>query len=319
MSTPAKFEKLEKIKVNFERVLIATDFSAASQGALSYAVAIVRRYRSEISLVHALSPEIRTAVPMDPEPRELSRERLQAEKQMQLLKHALEEAGIACHVVIEKGQVWDVLSSAIEKTNPDLLVLGTHGRGTIKKLLLGSVAEEVIRLAPCPVLTVGPRAIAPRSDVATFSSILYATDLSFASTKAVAYALLLAESCHARLILLHLVPPRSLFDIGPAAVAPSLYPAEQLQQYGGCRSQESLRTLQQLIPPDAKLDSAPEYLVETSFLPEGILDSAGARGAELIIMGVHRTPVARFAAHIPWAVTHDVLCQAKCPVLTVAG
>lgn len=135
---------------------MATDFSAASHAAFSYAVAIVRRHSSEISLVHALPPEIRTAVPMDPEPRELSRERLQAQEQMRLLEQALCEGGISCRIVLEKGQVWDVLSSVIEKTNPDLLVLGTHGQGTIKKLFLSSVAEEVVRVASCPRSNCGP-------------------------------------------------------------------------------------------------------------------------------------------------------------------
>ena len=318
MSTAAKVKNLEA-HISFARVVMATDFSPASQGALSYALAIVRRYSSEISLVHALPPEIRTAVPMDPEPRELSRDRLHAEEQMQLLEQALHASGTSCHVLIEKGQVWDVLSSVIERTNPDLLVLGTHGRGTIKKLILGSVAEEVVRVASCPVLTVGPRAIAPRSDVATFNSILYATDFSPACTNALPYALLLAQTCHARLILLHMVPAMSVFDIGPAAVAPSLYVAEQLQEYRSRNAQESLRKLEELIPPDAKLDSPPGYFVETSFLPEGILDTASACGAELIVMGANRTQAARLAAHLPWAVTHAVLCQARCPVLTMAG
>lgn len=174
-------------------------------------------------------------------------------------------------------------------------------------------------MRPVPVLTVGPTAIAVRSDMVTFSTILYATDFSPPSTNALPYALLLAQTCHARLVLLHMVPPMSVFDIGPAAVTPSLYAAEQLEEYRGRSAQESFHRLQQLIPADAKLDSAPEYFVETSFVPECILDTANACGAELIVMGANRTRAARLAAHIPWALTHDVLCQAKCPVLTVAG
>jgi nucleotide-binding universal stress UspA family protein len=60
------------------------------------------------------------------------------------------------HLVLERGNVWDVLASEIQRENIDLLILGTRGRGGLKKLALGSVAEEVLHLASCPVLTVGP-------------------------------------------------------------------------------------------------------------------------------------------------------------------
>jgi hypothetical protein len=60
------------------------------------------------------------------------------------------------HLLLEQGPVWDVLASLIQRENIDLLVLGTRGRGSLRKLVLGSVAEEVLRLAPCPVLTIGP-------------------------------------------------------------------------------------------------------------------------------------------------------------------
>jgi nucleotide-binding universal stress UspA family protein len=185
--------------------------------------------------------------------------------------------------------------------------------------MLGSVAEEVLRLALCPVLSVGPKAAAPKSAVANFSKIVFATDFGAASGKALPYALLLARDCRARLLLLHMVPPISVFDVGPAAFGPSVYAADHVMEWQTRRSDVSLRKLQGLIPSDVNLALAPEYLVETSFLPEGILDAAADSGAELIIMGANRTRSARLAAHIPWAVTHDVLCEARCPVLTVAS
>ena len=74
---------------------------------------------------------------------------------------------------LKRGRVWDVLSSAIRNERFDLLVLGTHGRG-LKKLALGSIAEEVLRLASCPVLTVGPHVTGNGQD---FKNILFATDL----------------------------------------------------------------------------------------------------------------------------------------------
>jgi len=74
-----------------------------------------------------------------------------------------------------------------------------------------------------------------------------------------------------------------------------------------------------MIPPKTELAFEPEYLAGMDFLPEGILDMAAARSIDLIVMGANRTSTPRMAAHIPWALTHEVLCHAKCPVLTVCN
>ena len=146
----------QKQGVGFKRVLIATDFSAASERALAYALPMVRRYGSMLSIVHAILPETRESITWDPLPRELDRQRLEAEQQMGRLTEEARVKDLNPHMVLEQGPVWDVLSSIIQSENTDLLVLGTHGRGGLKKLALGSVAEEALRLAPCPVLTIGP-------------------------------------------------------------------------------------------------------------------------------------------------------------------
>ena len=71
---------------------------------------------------------------------------------------------ISHHTYVREGDVWENLSDIILARNIDLLVVGTHGRTGVEKLLLGSKAEEILRLAPCPVLTVGPK-IAGRAKV----------------------------------------------------------------------------------------------------------------------------------------------------------
>ena len=80
-----------------------------------------------------------------------------------------------------------------------------------------------------------------------------------------------------------------------------------------------MRKLKDLLPSDTNLASQPEYVTGTDFLPEGILDIAAMHKVDLIVMGANRVPSARVAAHIPWTLTHNVICEAKCPVLTVMG
>lgn len=87
----------------------------------------------------------------------------------------------------------------------------------------------------------------------------------------------------------------------------------------GNDARRDTRKLRELLPPNTKLAAEPEYVVGMDFLPEGILDTATAHRIDLIVMGANRTASPRVAAHIPWALTHEVICHAKCPVLTVSN
>lgn len=318
MSASVQIREQEQI-VGFKRVLVATDFSPASDRALAYALPIVRRYHSALSIVHAIPPETRESITWDPLPRELDRQRLEAEQEMGRLTEEARINDLNPHMLLEQGPVWEVLSAIVQREDTDLLVLGTHGRGGLKKLALGSVAEVVLRLAACPVLTVGPHVPPAGPGGKAFNAILFATDFGPASARAFPYALSLAEECQSKLILLHMVPPMPLAMIGPGAYCPGVYVAQDLTEWQVTMKAKSARMLTELVPANSKLISQPEYLVGMDFLPEGILGAAAAHNVDLIVMGANRARSARMAAHLPWVLTHDVICEAKCPVLTVMG
>jgi len=176
------------------------------------------------------------------------------------------------------------------------------------------VAEEVLRQANCPVLTVGPHVAAVAKGL---RNIVFATDFGPASMKAFPYALSLAEVYDARLIMVHMFP--MLPDIVGTSYAPAVTSARSLVEWQVQAKQESLKKLADLIPPGTKLAVPPELVVATDFLPEGILMAAEQHNADLIVMGANHADSARIAAHVPWAVTYQVITQAKCPVLTVRG
>jgi len=317
MSTMAQIHDQKTIA--FKHVLMATDFSDASKRALDFAVAITRRHGSELFVVHAIPAEPIDRIPIGPLPRELDRHMLDAEKQMKHLEQQTAFEDVIHHLVLERGDVWEVLASEIQRNNVDLLILGTRGRGGLKKLALGSVAEEVLHLASCPVLTVGPHVPPAGADVPDFKRILFATDFGPASSRALSYALSQAVNCRSKLFLLHMVPPMPAANLGPAAYGPSAYAAEDFTNWQRTMRAESLRKLKEMIPSGTELAVEPEYLTGMDFLPEGILDMVAARNIDLIVMGANRISSPRIAAHIPWALTHEVLCHAKCPVLTVCN
>jgi nucleotide-binding universal stress UspA family protein len=254
---------------------------------------------------------------MDPLPRELDRRQTNAEQQMEPLVNDAYFKHLRCHTVVGRGEVWDVIADVLEREPIDLLVLGTHGRGGLKKLALGSVAEEVLRSAPCPVLTVGPHAAPLHAGAADFREILYATDFGPASAKAFPFALALAEDCGAHLVLLHMVQPMPVADISGAAYGPPIYAAQELMKWQKEKKKESEARLRKLVPHDARLSSEPAYVVGMDFLPEGILEAAKTHKADLIVMGANRVISPHLASHLPWAVTHEVISKARCPVLTI--
>lgn len=302
---------------SFSHVLMATDFSEASQRALYFAIAIARRHGSMLSVMHAIPAEPHDRIPIGPLPRELDRRRLDAESHLSVLEKQTQFKDLQHEFLLERGDVWDVLASEIQRENIDLLVLGTRGRGGLKKLALGSVAEQVLHLASCAVLTVGPNVPQPVPETAEFKRILFATDFGPASNAALPHALSFAEDYRAKLFLLHMVSPMPAADLGPAMYGPSAYAAEEFTTWQRTMRADSIRKLKEMIPPETKLEIEPEYLAGMDFLPEGILETTAAHGIDLIVMGVNHTSVPRVAAHIPWALTHEVLCHAKCAVLTV--
>ena len=325
--TPIKTDKVEKLgkvarnspATSFRTVLTATDFTPASERAFSFALGLARHYGANLDIVHVLPLETVGLRAMVPVPRELDTQLIEAEKQMKRAAKGAKDAGVANAVILEKGNVSDVIADVAWRYNADLLVVGTHGRSGFKKLALGSVAESVLRMAGCPVLTVGEHVPLPPNAAPEFHTILFATDFGPASTKAWPYALALAREFGARLVLLHIVPPIGVVESAPFAYEPAMYAADRIVEWQEDARAKGLEHLKKLIPADVNLAHEPKIVASTEFAPEGILNAAKVNKADLIVMGATSSKFAHAAAHDPWTVCHTILAEAKCPVLTVAS
>jgi nucleotide-binding universal stress UspA family protein len=181
--------------------------------------------------------------------------------------------------------------------------MGTHGRKGLEKVFLGSVAENILRHAPCPVLTVNPHVGLTAEDAIAMKHILLATSFSPACEVAAAYAVSLAQENQAHLDIMHVIEPQKT---GEWVCSSEL--AE------GCA-----RRLRAVVPTEAELWCKPNMLVEVGNPAEQILNVAKAHRAELIVMGVKAAAVAPAATHSPWATAHRIISAAQCPVLTVRG
>jgi nucleotide-binding universal stress UspA family protein len=309
--------ELKRTSQVFKNILVATDFSEASRRALQGALALFSESDARISVVHALARAPQQYSTLE-NPPELDA-RVEAEQNMNEFVKAL-DSDRSFQAGVYAGKVADVVADLIKQEKFDLLVIGTRSREGISKLALGSVAEQLLRIATCPVLTIGPRTeFGTAATAMEFRRILFATDFGAASAKALPLALALARANQAKLILLHVTAPMPGVSAGLSAYAPASLATEEIAEWQTMTHRESLRRMKEALPQDTGLEQEPEFIVGTELLPEGILTVAAKRDVDLIAMGANHSASPRLAAHIPWSVVHEVVRDATCPVLTVAG
>lgn len=311
MTTPLK--TTEKCAA-FRHILVATDFSEPSRRALCDALALAAENHAHVSVVHVLRHEGKDASP------ELDRERDQAEQGIKDLTNELKPEQEVASVLVKYGSVAEAVVRVIEEKQADLLVIGTRGRGGLQKLALGSVAEELLRVAPCPVMTIGPKAdLAAIKHGPGLHTILFATDYGKGSVKALPLALALARQQQAKLVMLHMFSPMPATSGSLSSYAPATACADEVATWSVACRKRALKELQEFLPAETGLDQAPEFIVGTDFLQEGLLTAVSKFKVDLIVMGANHAASARMAAHNPWSAVHEIVQNAPCPVLTVAG
>jgi nucleotide-binding universal stress UspA family protein len=287
-------------RVSLKNILVATDFSPCSQVALHCAAVLARQAKGNVFLAHVLPFAPMSPIPMDAGPVFPITAGGDPRFRMKQMVSSPELAGIERETLLGQGDLWLVLQGMIEQHDIDLVVIGTHGREGLKKLVLGSVAEEVFRRAPCPVVTVGPHVAPECFEQGRLRRVLFASDLSPSSMHALPFVTMLAQQHQAPLTFLHVLAsavPDAEFD-ATACVERELDVARE--------------DLRQFVPAGSNAD----VVVEVGIPGEIIVRVARAQNASLIVMGLHSQSV--FAAtHLPWTTAHRVVCDAHCPVMTV--
>ncbi len=143
--------------MEIKRILFATDFSEGSSNALSYAVDIAKQYGAKLFFVHVIYDVAKTAgwyvphVSIDEMYKDIEKS-AKAELEKSFIEEMRGFKGIE-HVVL-KGTPYEEICRFAEDNKIDIIVLGTHGRKGIDRMIFGSTAEQVVRHAPCPVLSV---------------------------------------------------------------------------------------------------------------------------------------------------------------------
>jgi nucleotide-binding universal stress UspA family protein len=221
------------------------------------------------------------------------------QKHLEPLAQRVRDAGLTCEVVVRPGLPADEILAYTRERAVDRIVMGTHSPGAIGKLLVGSVAEAVLRTARVPVFIVGPDAVDGSYRNFATRTILCATSLSEASTVVAAFAADLAAQHSAQLILQHVIRPQ-----------------DRAEFMAGHSLDEVEAGMLALIP--AKLHD--RIAVQTIVVPgdptEELLYQSGAQHVDLIVLGAQGAST--FAAITRHGVVYKVLAHAQCPVITLS-
>ena len=290
------------------RILCPVDFSDCSRHALDHAVALARRQQAQVTALYVVPPAqtvypalgIGAYVPYVHSVDDLKQFQQSLERFVSNPDYPVTAISVEALVVDE------ILKRAAELP-ADLIVMGTHGRSGFDRLLLGSVAERVLARAPCPVLTIPPRApdAAPSADL-KFTNVLCAIDFSPSSLAALTHAARFVAD-GAQLRVLHVTERLPGWQLVPAvATGASDDPLVVLQEAHDRIHQAVRSTLRDV--------AQVRELVSEGDAGDEILEAARTDGVDLIVIGAHagRAGLLGFGS-----TSHDVLRGAACPVLTL--
>jgi nucleotide-binding universal stress UspA family protein len=219
--------------------------------------------------------------------------------QLEPLAEQVRKAGVQCEVVVRPGLAADQVLAFLREREIDRIVMGTHSPGPIGKLLVGSVAEAVLRTAKVPVFIIGPEVVdGSYRDFAT-RSILCAASLNEASSVVVAFAAELAAQHKARLILQHVIRPQ-----------------ERAEVLAGRSLDQIEKDLMMLVPPKLQQKISIQTIVVPGDPTEELLYQSKAQQADLIVLGAQGASA--FAAITRHGVVYKVLAHTHCPVITLS-
>jgi nucleotide-binding universal stress UspA family protein len=286
-------------ELQVRRILCPIDFSDFSRRTAAQAVALARAFHAELHALfvfpvareggsaagrlEAVDAAVRSVVADD----------------LGDLFRPAQTAGVPLHVSLRAGDPAAEIMAAAQETPADLVVMGTHGRSGVKRWALGSVADRVLRQAPCPVVTCLPDDEPMGSGVERTARILCAVDLSDSSRGTLDYATLLASATASPLTVLHVVTPG-----GTGA------PYGLAEAY---RVEEARKRLREMMPEQARGPVEPLVLTGTPY--REILRTGVELKAAFIVVGNR-------GRHAPgrtlFGSTADQVARgAECPVLTV--
>jgi nucleotide-binding universal stress UspA family protein len=280
-------------------ILFASEIPA-NEKAFAFALAQAREFGSNLILFHAYDTLIVAASESSGVRYYDYAAAARSEKQqLEPLAQRARDAGLNCEVVVRPGLPADEILAFTRERQIDRIVMGTHSPGPIGKLLVGSVAEAVLRSAALPVCIVGPEVVDGSYRNFATRTILCAASLNESTSPVAAFAAEMAHQHHARLILQHVIRP------------------QDRAEFLAGRSLDEVESQMIALVPEKLQD---QIEIQTVVVPgdptEELLYQGRAQQADLIVLGAHGASA--FAAITRHGVVYKVLAHSHCPVMTLS-
>ncbi|WP_436927683.1 universal stress protein [Halosimplex amylolyticum] len=284
----------------YDTILVPTDGSAAAETAIKTALDLAQRFDASLQAINVVELD---EFPADVESEAAEELTERGEETLATVRDQAADVGVSAttHVIETADPIHQAIIDYAGDHDADLIVMGTHGRTGLNRLVLGSVTERTLRTSPVPVLTV-------HEDITfdpDFETVLVPTDGSDAANFAADHGITLAEATDAAMHVVHVVNLTAVSgEFGSAEVLNSLEEAGQ-------------QAVDDVInrAKDTGLRSV-EASVLSGTPARAILDYAEERDIDLIVMGTHgRTGLDRY---LLGSVTEKIVRVADAPVLTVS-
>jgi len=284
-----------------EKLLLPTDGSEFSEGAIREAISLAKSCSSKLIAVSVIetNPEYETLAPQLVEKAEK-----EARQHLESVKAQAEKEGVHCEIIARQGdEPYKYIVEEAEKNNVSMIIMGRRGRTGLKRLMMGSETARVIGHAPCNVVVV------PRAARLEFRSVLIATDGSKFSDAASSEAINIAKLCGAALTVISVVPSEeaSPFDIVHSEMQKGLIADKELHE-----GEKNVKKVKELAEKEGIKTTGFVYAGKPY---EAILAAAKEKRADLIVVGSHgRTGLEKL---LMGSVTERVILLSSCAVLVV--
>lgn len=298
------------MKINFQRILCATDLSNYSNQAVIQAIGMAKEFGATLYICHVIDLPLVTmhGVAFVYQENQIEEMKAGALNQIESL---VADYDFDCNIIVDVGPVASSLCRLAKENSADLVIVSTHGHTGLKRLFLGSVTERLLRTISTPLLVVTPsgKTVSPVKQFKGFgfSQILVGCDFSAASDHAVSFGLSLAQEFEAVIHLVHVIEP---FIYRDTMLTKSSQIESSLAVNGNCEER-----LEALVPQDARnwctiktsCESGKPFQVLKSYADDNQID--------LIVLGVRGQSLVETL--LLGSTTDRVIRNVSCPVLSV--
>jgi nucleotide-binding universal stress UspA family protein len=280
----------------FRKIIFPVDYSDACRSVIPHVKAAVQHFSAQLTLIHAYGPEGLSFVDLPISSPDLPKQVREFE-QLRLSDFAQETfAGIHADCFAELGEAGSVIHSILQRQGGDLVMLSTHGRGPVRRLMLGSVTTKLLHDVSCAIWTATAAAAAAPPER---KSIVCAVDDSQEALSVIQAGSALAKSYGAKLAVVHVL---------------GLPPMTMEVDYGAIRNDLLLAAQQKLRETMASLKiDAPHAVIEGN-IANALHEWAGSHHADLLVVGRGH---AQGGLGRVWSNLYSIVRESPCPVLSI--